>query len=70
MFWIHYLKSHEGKKTNNSTKEIKKMKIIIIKEERMHTCIVMGFRHSHIEISFTPEKIYMVIYIGRVPFEI
>ena len=40
--------------------------IIIIKEERMHTCIVMGFRYSHIEISFTPKRIYMVIYIGRV----
>jgi len=46
------------------------MKIIIIKEERMHICIVMGFRHSHIEISFTPKRIYRVIYIGRVPFEI
>ena len=44
--------------------------IIIIKEERMHTCIVMGFTHSHIEISFTPKKIYRVIYIGRVLFEI
>ena len=32
--------------------------IIIIKEERIHTCIVMGFRHSHIEISFTPKMIY------------
>ena len=39
------------------------MKIIIIKEERMHTCIVMGFRHLYIEISFTPTKIYRVIYI-------
>ena len=46
------------------------MKIIIIKEEIMHTCIVMRFRHSHIEISFTLKMIYMVIYIGRVPFEI
>ena len=45
------------------------MKIIIIKEERMHTCIVMGFKHSHIEISFTP-KGYIGLYIGRVPFEI
>ena len=65
------------KKTNNNTKENKKkMKMIIIKEERMHTYIVMGFRHSHIEISFTPKMIYRVtyiyiyIYIGRVPFEI
>ena len=40
--------------------------IIIIKEERMHTYIFMGFRHSHIEISFTPKRIYRVIYIGRV----
>ena len=37
-----------------------KMKIIIIKEEKMHTCIVMGFRYSHIEISFTPKRIYRV----------
>ena len=44
-------------KTNNNTKK-KKMKIIIIKEERIHTCIVMGFRHSHIKISFTPKMIY------------
>ena len=44
--------------------------IIIIIKERMHTCIVTGFRHSHIEISFTPKKIYRVIYIGRVLFEI
>ena len=26
----------------------------------MHTCIVMGFRYSHIEISFTPKRIYRV----------
>ena len=37
-----------------------KMKIIIIKEEKMHTYIVMGFRYSHIEISFTPKRIYRV----------
>ena len=37
-----------------------KMKIIIIKEEKMHTYIVMGFRYSHIEISFTPKGIYRV----------
>ena len=58
------------KKPIITLKKINKMKIIIIKEERMHTCIVMGFRHSYIEISFTPTKIYRVIYIGRVPFEI
>ena len=65
------------KKPIITLKKINKMKIIIIiiiiiiiKEERMHTCIVMGFRHSHIEISFTPKRIYRVIYIGRVPFEI
>ena len=46
------------------------MKIIIIKEERIHTCIVIGFRHSHIEVNFTPKRIYKVICIGRVPFEI
>ena len=46
------------------------MKIIIIKEERMHIYIVMRLRHSHIKISFTPKMIYRVIYIGRVPFEI
>ena len=46
------------------------MKIIIIKEERMHTCIVIGFMHSHIKISFTAKRIYRVIYIGGVPFEI
>ena len=50
-------------------KKINKMKIII-KEERMITRIVIGFMYSHIEISFTPKKIYRVIYIGRVPFEI
>ena len=44
------------------------MKIIIIKEERMHTCI--EFMHLHIEIRFTPKRIYRVIYIGGVPFEI
>ena len=44
--------------------------IIIIKEERMHTFIVIGFMHSHIEISFTPKRIYRVIYIDGVPFEI
>ena len=37
-----------------------KMKIIIIKEEKMHTCVVMGFRYLHIEISFTPKRIYRV----------
>ena len=57
------------KKPITTLKKINKMKIII-KEERMHTYIVMGFRHSHIEISFTPKRIYRVIYIGRVPFEI
>ena len=57
------------KKSIITLKKINKMKIII-KEERMHTYIVMGFRHSHIEISFTPKRIYRVIYIGRVPFEI
>ena len=46
------------------------LKIIIIKEERMHIGIVMRFRHSLIEISFTPKRIYRIIYIGRVPFEI
>ena len=47
-----------------------KIIIIIIIEERMHTYIVMGFKHSHVEISFTSKRIYRVIYIGRVPFEI
>ena len=58
------------KKPIITLKKIKKMKIIIIKEERMRTCIVIGFMHSHIEISFTPKRIYRVIYIGGVPFEI
>ena len=70
MFWIHQLKSYEDKKQIVTLKKINKMKIIIIKEKRMHTYIVLEFRHSHIEISFTPKGIYRVIYIGRVPFEI
>ena len=57
------------KKPITTLKKINKMKIIV-KEERMHTYIVMRFRHSHIKISFTAKKIYRVIYIGRVPFEI
>ena len=57
-------------KTNINTKEDKKNENNNNKEERMHTYIVMRFRHSHIEISFTPKKIYRVINIGRVPFEV
>ena len=30
----------------------------------------MGLRHSHIGVNFTPKRIYKVIYIGRVPFDI
>ena len=57
-------------KTNINTKENKQNENNDNKEERMHTCIVMGFRHSHIEISFNSKRIYRVLYIGRVPFEI
>ena len=58
------------KKPITTLKKINKLKIIIIKEERMHTSWDLGIHISHIEISFTPKRIYRVIYIGRVPFEI
>ena len=63
-------------KTNNNTKENEQNENNNNnnnnnnKEERTHTYIVMGFKYSHIEISFTSKRIYRVIYIGRVPFEI
>ena len=57
-------------KTNNKTKEKKQQQQQQHnnnnnnnnKKERMYTCIVMRFRHSHIEISFTPKMIYEVIH--------
>ena len=55
-------------KTNNNTKENKQNENN--NNKRRKNVYLMGFRYSHIEISFTPKRIYRVIYIGRVPFEI
>ena len=52
------MKTKKKKNPILTLKTINKMKIIIIiKEERMHNCIVMGFKDSHIEICFTPKRI-------------
>ena len=29
----------------------------------MNTCVVIGFRHSHIGVDFTPKMIYLHTYI-------
>ena len=57
-------------KTNNNTKENKQNENNDNKRRKNAYLHCQGFRHSHIEISFTPKSIYRVIYIGRVPFEI
>ena len=62
------IKITRRQKINNNTEENKQNENNNTK--RRKNAYLMGFRHSHIEIRFTPKRIYRVIYIGRVPFEI
>ena len=58
-------------KTNNNTKENKQNEKDNNNKRRKNAYLhCHGIKYSHIKISFTPKRMYRVIYIGRVPFEI